>query len=359
MEILVLGDYIEDRYVFGEATRLCPESPVPVIVPAQTRNSAGGAGLVGAQLEQLGADVFNWFGSWSHKERIYAGTHLICRLDKDSQPVAPCVWNDVMLEWADVIVVGDYGKGAITEELARKIVATGKPCFVDGKHHWHWYEGDNVTVFPNNLEAIPISIEEHDRLYGRGDGPTWHTVDGRTWHTVQFGRVVNKWGKNGSRLNDAEHKDLVIPATTGEVVDVCGAGDVFMAAFVYAWSIQLPIEDCLRFANALAGESCRHLGTYTVPREFAQPVLDSLRASRGPRPQAPGCSPGSMPEGQHKPPRPDHSWPPSAVSKFDSQTPSCEADAVKERGHRYILRPEQIPPESPSSPTASNATPTP
>jgi bifunctional ADP-heptose synthase (sugar kinase/adenylyltransferase) len=244
MKILVVGDLIEDRYIFGRATRLCPEAPVPVVVPTEERTSQGGAGLVAAQLQELGADVMVRFGSRSVKERVFAGNHLICRVDRDSLKVFP---QDPKrsLEWCDAIVVSDYGKGAMDEGRAHKLVVAGKPLFVDAKHHWHWYKGPETMIFPNEKECL-------DETY---------TLD----------HVVRKLGANG-----CEHFNLWLPATVKEVVDVTGAGDIFMAGFVYAWSIQLPAEDCLRFANCLAGESCRHVGTYVVPRQFAEVVLVAL-----------------------------------------------------------------------------------
>ena len=249
---MVLGDYIEDRYVFGTATRLCPEAPVPVIVPQSEKITAGGMGLVDLQLREFGADVLFFAGSKSIKKRIFAGNHLICRIDEDSTYITPCAPHEYHLDQVGAIVVSDYGKGAITQELARKIVETGKPCFVDAKFHWHWFEGKNVTIFPNNHEATPI-VE----------------LPAGSYKSCEFGRVVSKMGKDGCRLNDAEHKDLVIPATVSEVVDSCGAGDCFLSGFVFAWSKGNDAKYCLRFANAIAGESCKHVGTYVVPKEFA------------------------------------------------------------------------------------------
>ncbi len=264
MRILVIGDYITDIYTFSSASRLCPEAPVPVMIPESIRESPGGAGLVQAQLVALGADAVGRFGSYSTKQRFFAGNHLVCRLDTDS--IEP-YWDapiEPSLDWAEMIVVSDYGKGSMTRELAEQIIKTGKPCFVDAKPHWPWYAGKNVTIFPNHHEATPIS-----------------EIPAGTFQSYEYARVVNKLGKDGCRLNDSEHHDLTIPATASEIVDVCGAGDIFIAGFAYAWSIRLPGDHCLRFSNALAGESCRHLGTYIVPREFAQSALDKILSSRG------------------------------------------------------------------------------
>jgi bifunctional ADP-heptose synthase (sugar kinase/adenylyltransferase) len=350
MRVLVIGDYIEDQYVFGNATRLCPEAPVPIIVPYESRVSPGGAGLVADQLRELldipsGVAIARYF-SHSTKMRYFAGNHLVCRIDQDCDaeifeatlPIEPS------LEYAEAIVVCDYSKGGLTEELARKIVATGKPCFVDAKNHWQWYAGNNVTVFPNNFEAKPVH-------------PSYVAADvlNKVVMEYLYGRVVSKMGKDGCRLNDAENKDLVIPATTSEIVDVTGAGDIFMAGFVYAWSLRLPAADCLKFANILAGESCRYLGTHVVSREFAEAVLGKILnvpVFVPPDFESSRDSTTSEPRQWHE--RVPFYSSPSTDQAIDiplgGSDPEPAARAVVDCSPLV----EQIHPKSPSSPTASN-----
>jgi bifunctional ADP-heptose synthase (sugar kinase/adenylyltransferase) len=271
MTVVVLGDYIEDRYVFGESTRLCPEAPVPVLVPQRERVTAGGAGLVANQLIELGACVpFPWFGSYSEKTRYFAGSHLIARIDRDSlntKTIEPL--NPQLLEIAEAFVISDYGKGAMTRELAQKIISTGKPCFVDSKNNWGWYQG--AIIFPNEHE-----VERAENMF----------VEGKT--AKFFPAVVRKLGAHGAAYRSAAKDErgipieFYMPATTGDVVDVTGAGDVFIASFVFAATMQppLPPEGCLEFATTMAGRSCQFLGTHVVDREFAQSVLDRLRVSK-------------------------------------------------------------------------------
>src|ERR1700753_3045399 len=85
-KVLVIGDLINDQARYCQATRLCPEAPVPVLVQqGKTAQTDGGAGLVVAQLSAIiGEDlVAKRFGSLSVKERIFADGHLQCRLDRD------------------------------------------------------------------------------------------------------------------------------------------------------------------------------------------------------------------------------------------------------------------------------------
>jgi bifunctional ADP-heptose synthase (sugar kinase/adenylyltransferase) len=322
MKILVVGDRIEDRYIFGRAERLCPEAPVPVIIPERTKNSDGGAALVVAQLEALGADVVAAYGSWSFKERYFVGSHLVCRVDKDSMGHMPIKFDD---DDFDAFVVSDYGKGAMDRGLAAKLVETGKPLFVDAKHHWHWYAGSETTIFPNEHECLD--------------------------ETFTANHVVRKLGKNG-----CEHHNLWLPATVSEVVDVTGAGDIFMAGFVYAWSIQLQAEDCLRFANALAGESCRHIGTFVVPKAFAEAELGRLRASREPQPQTRDYSLGSIQSALQQQPAQDQQSA-SIAAQWSSLVVGCYSGVAGQIGSRDNPLDERIHPVSPSAPTGTSDAP--
>ena len=355
MKLLCIGDYIEDRYVFGTATRLCPEAPVPVIVPHEWRESPGGAGLVTEQLRILcSEDVLARYGSHCVKTRYFAGNHLVCRVDEQGSSTN---WERAPLEpslsYADAIVVADYGRAvssddgagtnAMTQEIAQQIVSTGKPCFVDAKNHWHWYAGPNVTIFPNDREA---------------QAPLFPPDPTQVIHSCEYQRVVHKLGRNGCRLNEKD-LELTLPATVSEVVDVTGAGDIFMAAFVYAWSIQLPTDRCLEFANILAGESCRHVGTWTAPKAFAEAVLDRLRASRASAAPSPDCSPGSNRRAHPLSPEQDQAQTLSSGQGFDSRLEDSQLVGAGTVADPQILRRVQTHLESPSGPTGLPGAPTP
>jgi pfkB family carbohydrate kinase len=204
------------------------------------------------------------------------------------------------------------------------ICDTGKPCFVDAKHHWHWYFSRNVTIFPN----------EHERVGG-----------------FMADQVVRKLGENG-----CEHLNVHLPASVSEVVDVTGAGDIFMAGFVFAWSLDFKPQSCLRFANAIAGESCRHVGTYVVPRAFAQAYLDRLRASEAPGQQALDRLSGSN-ELARQPSQPQgHSAAAPSISRsVGNLLGDCMSAAIAGLNLVRNLPDERIDLRSPSAPTELNA----
>lgn len=261
MKVLVLGDYIDDIYEFYTATRLCPEGPVPVLVHTSPggRLTAGGAGLVANQLNALFPEsAIPLFGSVSNKTRVFADDRLMLRIDDDSFDVnEPEVYTrkiDKALAESkiDAIIVSDYNKGAFTQPVAWNVMDRAKkkgiPVFVDAKNDPNWYEGC-FACFPNKLET-PIFKAQH---------------------------TIQKLGSDGCEV-DGVH----IPTNSHPVRDVTGAGDVFLAAFVYKWlstSIVVGrhrLEVAAEFANKVAGISVEYVGTHVVTKEEIDNRVDSI-----------------------------------------------------------------------------------
>lgn len=230
MKILVLGDRIQDFYVFGRVERLCPEAPVPVFITERNEVREGGAALVAANLKALGADVIESYGSYSEKKRFFAGNHLLLRVDEDAFKTikASC---PLPLDGVDAIVVSDYGKGGISHPEARHIcLHSPVPVFVDSKKNMDSYAGCFAT-FPNKNEST-LRLGQH---------------------------VIQKLGENGCSV-DGTH----VPSRPRKVYDVTGAGDVFLAAFVVEYLRSKDLMAAAHFANECAGISVEHLGTYVV-----------------------------------------------------------------------------------------------
>ena len=165
----VAGDFMLDRYVWGSATRLSPEAPVPVVDFMNESQVLGGAGNVAANLAALGATVFP-FGAVGEDEagvairaclkaagmatqgivadasrittvktRIVAKHQQIVRLDRERKESLARAAEDRMvraiksrLPQFDAIVLSDYGKGAVTESLTDRVLTECNRCGVPG-----------------------------------------------------------------------------------------------------------------------------------------------------------------------------------------------------------------------------------
>lgn len=232
--ILVVGDYILDRYLWHRPLRICPEAPVPVLVQTGVEDRAGGAALVSGQLAALGSAVALVPGSHSTKTRIFADHHMIARVDNDSHAKVNWRANLGGVD-AGIVVISDYNKGTFNPEsvawLRRRYPAA--LFFVDAKVNFKWY-ADCFACFPNA-----------------------HETPADTWH------VIRKLGAGGCNV-DGQDVPLEF---VHSVLDVTGAGDVFLAAFVHSYERSPDLMAAAAFANYVAAKSVEHLGTHVVRKE--------------------------------------------------------------------------------------------
>ena len=97
MKVLVIGDIIIDKYIYGTSTRLSPEAPVPVVSQERIVETIGGAGLVYENLKSLGVnvDLFNYQGHNSVKTRVICDGHYITRIDDDKDADSGAVLEQI------------------------------------------------------------------------------------------------------------------------------------------------------------------------------------------------------------------------------------------------------------------------
>ena len=236
--ILLIGDACEDTYTYGYVNRISPEAPVPIFEPHYTIHHDGMAGNVCKNLEALGCDVNFLHGAVSKKNRLIdqRTKQQLLRLDKDaiSEPVT---FETAIPPIYDAIVISDYNKGTVSyeliEELAKEVAV---PIFVDTKKtDLARLSGCYVKI--NALEkSRATSLPKIDHLI------VTQGHHGATW---------NGWGYPA---------ELV-----GDVTDVCGAGDTFLAALAYQFLVTNSMPDAVKFANKAAAITVQHIGVY-APR---------------------------------------------------------------------------------------------
>jgi D-beta-D-heptose 7-phosphate kinase/D-beta-D-heptose 1-phosphate adenosyltransferase len=264
MKVLVIGDIIIDKYIYGTSTRLSPEAPVPVVKQERIVETVGGAGLVYENLKSLGVDVelYEYGQPKSIKTRVMCEGHYVTRIDDDKHADGEAILKDILhkdfLQY-DFVVLSDYNKGVLDE--SRKIIEhiNQFDCkvIVDPKEHATHYKGAWL-VKPNYKEFGDFGFTEW-----RGN------------------IITTNAGENVVASIDGNVYD--IPVDNLEVSDVTGAGDCFLAAFVYALTKGYDYKHAIELAVKGSTESVKHVGTYTLQQSdleerviFTNGVFDIL-----------------------------------------------------------------------------------
>ena len=236
--ILLIGDAGNDVYTYGYVNRISPEAPVPVFQPHYTINHDGMAGNVRKNLEALGCTVNFLHGEVSKKNRLidHRSKQQLLRIDHDVES-KPITFETAIPPVYDAIVVSDYNKGTVDYQLIEDLVKeVNVPVFVDTKKtDLARLAGCYIKI--NALEkSRATSLPDSDHL------------------------IVTHGG------NGAEWNGWVYPAEiAGDVTDVCGAGDTFLAALVYQFLVTNSLPDAIKFANKASAVTVQHVGVY-APR---------------------------------------------------------------------------------------------
>lgn len=246
MKVAVFGDPMRDVYWCGTAERLSPEAPIPVVKVKEKLEFPGGAANVAANLEELDVKVVKGYNSLvcPVKNRLMVGDHQVARWDEKDE----CGLNNTSIDLTGVeaVVVSDYGKGGITEQVRRVLVNLRLPLFVDTKGNPNaWISPTTVALFPNQKEYEKYQ-EEYD----------------------EFGLCVLKQGSLGLTLLSRGQRWVYMPARAKKVVSVSGAGDTVLASFVWKYlkedSWESKANRAATFANAAAAVAVGKSWTSTV-----------------------------------------------------------------------------------------------
>jgi D-beta-D-heptose 7-phosphate kinase/D-beta-D-heptose 1-phosphate adenosyltransferase len=309
--VLVIGDLILDKYVYGHADRLSPEAPIPVLSHAREEVFPGGAANVACKIAQLdgGVSLLGVVGdddeaATLEEELRSTGVEDFMLLDDPSRPTtcktrygtqeqqllrfdvenSELIGSDVEEQVMQAIhhrapecaaiIIEDYGKGLITERVARTAISYAGSCgslpvIVDPNgYSWDAYRG--ATLITPNLHELEMvrglplvrdaDIEKAARML-------------RIEHYI--GAVAVTLGARGILLVTADRTTL-FPTGPTEVFDVTGAGDAVVAAYALALAAGNGLTAATVQANAAGGAIVRQRGVGRIsPR-----MLSSSAASR-------------------------------------------------------------------------------
>jgi len=304
-KILVIGDVMLDRYFWGEAERLSPEAPVPVVGVTDETLALGGAANVAANVVSLGCgcvligavgkdqEAFDLtqlardFGIDEYlvgekdrptttKTRVVAGTQHVVRLDRESTSHLyakgrASVYNKILkhIDCVQAVVISDYAKGVCEPGLVREVLGKarelGIPTFVDPKGSaWDKYEGA-FCITPNYREFCTYALV---RNYGFASRQSLGEAAQHKARQLHADYIIVTHGDDGMIVAPAKGTWYHSPANKVSVTDVSGAGDTVIAALatMRASSPNADMNRVADYANAAAAVAVSKLGTTPVWR---------------------------------------------------------------------------------------------
>ncbi len=308
--VLVVGDFMLDQLVAGDAERLTADAPVPILHVRTTEEMAGGAanvcldiralhgevralGVIGDDhdghllkdlLEREGVDASgivadpgrpttvkrNLVGLAQHRH-----PQKMFRVDFESRdPISRSAIDELTtrareaMSWADVVAIEDYGKGVCSDAVCRAVIEAaleaGVPVLVDPAANAEYakYAGCSA-VTPNRTEAERATkVADHD-IAPEQRAP-WMARTLR--EKLSCEAVILTLDKEGAWLLD-DTGERRVPTVARQVYDVTGAGDMVLAALCAGRANGLDWHDATVFANAAAGLEVEVFGVRPMPFE--------------------------------------------------------------------------------------------
>ncbi|NMM45244.1 D-glycero-beta-D-manno-heptose-7-phosphate kinase [Rhodospirillaceae bacterium KN72] len=298
--VLCVGDLMLDRFVEGAVERISPEAPIPILSVGRERTALGGAANVARNIAALGARcrLIGTVGKdptaneiealiaelpgiepvtiaaadrpTAVKTRYMAGRHQLLRADREKTGPLPQAEAEALkgaalaaLSGVGALVLSDYGKGVLSNDLIAELIAAAKvagiPVLVDPKgRDFSKYRGADL-VTPNRQELALAS-----GLPTEGDDAVLAACRSVA-ETCGLGGVLATRSEQGMTLyrcaaDGAEQVDH-LPARAREVFDVAGAGDTVVATLAAGFAAGLSALDAAALANRAAGIVVAKTGT--------------------------------------------------------------------------------------------------
>jgi len=297
--LLVVGDVMLDKYIWGEVGRISPEAPVPVVRATHQSEQPGGAANVAMNLARLGAQtvVVGFTGGDENeallaaslrsngivpvfvasdgfptitKLRILGGRQQMLRLDSERVGARPVADSQLLIEkvlaelpGCHAVVLSDYAKGVLTPQVCQAIIEAarrrGAPVLVDPKaEDYSRYRGA-TTICPNLGElavATRLDVANLDGMFSAAEAMV---------PALGLEFLIATLSEKGIALIRPGNRFLA-PAVARQVFDVSGAGDTVIAVLALCLASGLKPETAVQVANFAAGVVVGKVGTVPVEK---------------------------------------------------------------------------------------------
>jgi D-glycero-beta-D-manno-heptose-7-phosphate kinase len=312
-EVLIVGDVMLDRYLFGNVTRISPEAPVPVVLHKSNDDRLGGAANVALNVAALGgiphlcsvvgddegADILEkilpqFAISSAHlirlktrkttlKTRIIGNNQQMLRIDHEdthdleateSQLLLQKVISILDLNLCKVLVFQDYNKGVLTADLIAKIlVETQKrniKTVVDPKkNNFFAYQG--VDLFKPNLKEIRDAVPFQVFAEANSLQETCNFLRKKIKNRLTMITLSEK----GLYL-EHESEGKIYPTQSRNIADVSGAGDTVISIAALGLAVGLDLQDIAVLSNLAGGQVCEFSGVVPVNLDLLEKEYDQI-----------------------------------------------------------------------------------
>jgi rfaE bifunctional protein kinase chain/domain len=310
LNVLIVGDVMLDRYWWGSVSRISPEAPVPVVNLDNTSLVAGGAANVAANVAGLGAvphlvgvigddtegELLNEILTKENiqsnyltilpkrrtttKTRIVAHSQQIVRVDQENKneinaDEEASLWETIsrLLTGVQVIIISDYGKGVITQNISQRLITSAKAnnqlIIIDPKgKNYQKYQGATMLT-PNRFEAAEVFQLTDYRQ------ETIEQAGSEMLSEFELESMLITQGEDGMTLFLKGEKTEHLTVTARNVYDVTGAGDTVVACIACAVGIGMDFLAAAKFANIAAGLVVERVGTTAI----SQSMLDQYKSA--------------------------------------------------------------------------------
>ena len=309
-KILVIGDIMLDKYIWGEVSRISPEAPVQVVNVIKETYAPGGASNVASNASALNGKVFmigiagndeakktlldelkkrdiNTDGIFidndkptTQKIRIMGRSQQLLRVDYESkdhihQNIEKIIikFLEKIIKDIDVIVISDYAKGVITQEISKSLIRIAKEhnkvVIVDPKPKHRDFYSNVYLITPNIAEASEMTNIED------GIDSTSLEIGSKLLKQLNTNVLVTR-GEKGMSLFEKDGSVTHIPAKAKEVYSLIGAGDTVVAVIALAIASGANLKEAATLANIAGGIKVGKIGTASVSIEEIKRELDGL-----------------------------------------------------------------------------------
>ncbi len=307
--VLVVGDVMLDQFIWGSVARISPEAPVPVVDFERESFMPGGAANVARNLTALNvtAEIFGAVGDdtaaaqlkkllaeqdvgceglvqnparhTSVKTRIVAFKQQVVRIDRETRDGLDAKLESRLLsaitadlKKADAVIVGDYGKGVVTQSLLNELKSLcrehGIWLSVDPKPVHHLNLSNLSLITPNRKEAFELAaLPDETRNPNPLADKNLMMVAERLLNELRPAVLLITLGELGMLLCQRGSKPFHIPTVAQEVFDVSGAGDTVIATFSLAIAAGASPIEAATLSNHAAGIVVGKIGTATTSPE--------------------------------------------------------------------------------------------